>query len=147
MKTKNIILQLRKERGMSQDELADKIMVTRQAVSRWENCDTVPNIDTLKLLSKEFDVSINTLLGEPRKLICQCCGMPLEDDNISREPDGTFNEEYCKWCYADGKFIYTSLEELLDFLESHMSNEAWPPEQVRAYFENQLPKLDHWKQI
>ena len=41
MKTKNIILQLRKERGMSQDELADKIMVTRQAVSRWENCDTV----------------------------------------------------------------------------------------------------------
>ena len=147
METKNIILKLRTERGMSQDELADKIMVTRQAVSRWENGDTVPNTDTLKLLSKEFDVSINTLLGEPRKLICQCCGMPLEDTNISREPDGTFNEEYCKWCYADGKFIYTSLEELLDFLESHMSNEAWPPEQVRAYFENQLPKLDHWKQI
>ena len=67
METKNIILKLRTERGMSQDELADKIMVTRQAVSRWENGDTVPNTDTLKLLSKEFDVSINTLLGEPRK--------------------------------------------------------------------------------
>ena len=37
MKTKNIILQLRTERGMSQDELAEKIIVTRQAVSRWEN--------------------------------------------------------------------------------------------------------------
>ena len=71
METKNIILKLRTGRGMSQDELADKIMVTRQAVSRWENGDTVPNTDTLKLLSKEFDVSINTLLGEPRKLICQ----------------------------------------------------------------------------
>ena len=57
METKNIILKLRTERGMSQDELADKIMVTRQAVSRWENGDTVPNTDTLKLLSKEFDVS------------------------------------------------------------------------------------------
>ena len=64
METKNIILKLRTERGMSQDELADKIMVTRQAVSRWECGDTVPNTDTLKLLSKEFDVSINTLLGD-----------------------------------------------------------------------------------
>ena len=82
METKNIILKLRTERGMSQDELADKIMVTRQAVSRWENGDTVPNTDTLKLLSKEFDVSINTLLGEPRKLICQCCGMPIDDDSV-----------------------------------------------------------------
>ena len=36
METKNIILKLRTERGMSQDELADKIMVTRQAVSRWK---------------------------------------------------------------------------------------------------------------
>ena len=51
MKIKNIILKLRTERGMSQDELADKIMVTRQAVSRWENGDTVPNTDTLKRLS------------------------------------------------------------------------------------------------
>ena len=41
MEMKNIILKLRTERGMSQDELADKIMVTRQAVSRWENGDTV----------------------------------------------------------------------------------------------------------
>ena len=49
--------QLRTERGMSQDELANKVMVTRQAVSRWENGDTVPNTDTLRLLSKEFDVS------------------------------------------------------------------------------------------
>ena len=41
METKKIILKLRTERGMSQDELANKVMVTRQAVSRWENGDTV----------------------------------------------------------------------------------------------------------
>ena len=146
MDTKEILLELRTKRGLSQEQLAEQVHVTRQAVSRWETGETVPNTETLKLLSRLFDVSINTLLGSPRQLICQCCGMPLEDPNISREPDGTFNEEYCKWCYADGKFVYTSLEELLNFLESHMSNEAWPPEQVRAYFEAQLPKLNHWKQ-
>ena len=145
METKNIILKLRTERGMSQDELADKIMVTRQAVSRWENGDTVPNTDTLKLLSKEFDVSINTLLGEPRKLICQCCGMPLEDEITSREPDGSFNEEYCKWCYSGGEFKYNSAEQLIDFCVKHMATEAWPAEQVRAHMEAVVPQLRHWK--
>lgn len=82
METKSIILELRDKAGLSQDELAEKVYVTRQAVSRWENGETTPNIETLKLLSKLFDVSINTLLGSPRQLICQCCGMPLEDSNI-----------------------------------------------------------------
>ena len=145
MQTKDIIFELRTKKGLSQDELAEKVFVTRQAVSRWENGDTVPNTETLKLLSRFFDVSINTLLGSPRNLICQCCGMPLEDCNISKENDGFFNEEYCKWCYADGNFCYTSLEELTDFLVRHMANENWPADQARAYFEQQLPKLNYWK--
>ena len=146
MNTKDILLELRTKNGLSQDVLAEKIHVTRQAVSRWETGETVPNTETLKLLSKLFDVSINTLLGSPRKLICQCCGMPLEDSTTSKEPDGTFNEAYCKCCYADGKFVYTNLAQLTDFLVAHMSNENWPPEQVRAYLEAQLPTLDHWRQ-
>ena len=145
METKNVIHELRTKTGMSQDELAEKLYVTRQAVSRWETGETVPNSETLKLLSKLFDVSINTLLGSPRKLVCQCCGMPLEDSLISRERDGGFNEEYCKWCYTDGKFVYTSIEELTEFLVGHMSNDSFPPEQARAYFEAQLPQLDYWK--
>ena len=144
MDTKNIILKLRTERGMSQDELADKIMVTRQAVSRWENGDTIPNTDTLKLLSKEFDVSINTLLGSPLKLICQCCGMPLEDEIMSKEKDGSINEDYCKWCYKDGNFTYNDIESLISFCENTMSNESFTRAQVRDYMNNLLPKLKHW---
>ena len=71
MDTKNIILNLRTKHGMSQDALAEKVFVTRQAVSRWETGETTPKTETLKLLSKLFDVSINTLLGSPRRLICQ----------------------------------------------------------------------------
>ena len=62
MDTKQVILELRNQKGMSQAELAEKVFVSRQAVSRWENGETVPNTETLKLLSKVFDVSINTLL-------------------------------------------------------------------------------------
>ena len=69
MDTKDVILELRTKKGLSQDELAEKVHVTRQAVSRWENGETIPNTETLKLLSKFFDVSINTLLGSPRQLI------------------------------------------------------------------------------
>ena len=50
MKTNSVIFELRKKSGLSQDELAAKVMVTRQAVSRWENGETVPNTETLKLL-------------------------------------------------------------------------------------------------
>ena len=146
MEIKEILRQLRTERGLSQNELANKVHVTRQAVSRWETGETVPNTETLKLLSELFDVSINTLLGSPRQLICQCCGMPLDETSISTELDGSRNEAYCKWCYTGGKFVYTNLEQLIEFLVVHMSNENWPPEQVRAYFQMQLPKLDYWRQ-
>ena len=144
METKDIIAQLRTKNGMSQAELAEKVFVTRQAVSRWETGETQPNTETLKLLSRLFDVSINTLLGSPRQLICQCCGMPLDDSTTSRDTVGSFNEDYCKWCYTDGKFVYTNLEQLVDFLVEHFSSEQFPPEQARAYYEANLPKLKHW---
>ena len=51
MTTKDVLFDLRTKFGLSQDELAEKVFVTRQAVSRWENGDTVPNTETLKLLS------------------------------------------------------------------------------------------------
>ena len=73
MEIRDILKTLREKKHLTQEQLAEHVMVSRQAVSRWENGETQPNTDTLKLLSKEFDVSINTLLGSPRQLICQCC--------------------------------------------------------------------------
>ena len=145
METKDVILNLRNRENLSQEELAEKLFVTRQAVSRWETGETTPNTETLKQLSKLFDVSVNTLLGAPRQLICQCCGMPLDDGTLSKEPDGEFNEDYCKWCYADGKFTYESKEQLIDFCVKHMASENWPAEQIRAHMEALVPTLKHWK--
>ena len=145
METKDVLLELRTKNGMSQDELAEKAFVTRQAVSRWENGETVPNTETLKILSKIFNVSINTLLGAPRQLICQCCGMPLEDAIISKERDGSLNEEYCQWCYADGTYMYSNMDDLIQVCVKNMVNDNCTEEQARAYLRETLPKLNYWK--
>ncbi|MBR0435149.1 MAG: helix-turn-helix domain-containing protein [Lachnospiraceae bacterium] len=147
MSTKDILLELRTKHGLSQDSLAEKVFVTRQAVSRWENGETVPNTETLKLLSKLYNVSINTLLGSPHKLICQCCGMPLEDEIIGRNEDGTLNEDYCKWCYADGTYTYSDMDDLIDVCVHNMVNENFTEEQARSYLKDTLPKLDYWKRF
>ena len=147
METKDILRQLREKNHLTQDQMAERVMVTRQAVSRWETGETQPNTDTLKILSKEFDVSINTLLGSPRQLVCQCCGMPLNEDSmISHEPDGSFNEDYCKWCYTDGEFAYKDKASLIDFLIGHMPNpEQQPEDERRVQYDQYLSLLKHWK--
>lgn len=64
MKVKDILLNLRKNNNLTQDKMAKKLFVTRQAVSRWENGETIPNVDTLKLISNIFDISINSLITD-----------------------------------------------------------------------------------
>ncbi len=147
METCEVLKSLREKNGLTQEELAGRVLVTRQAVSRWETGETQPNTETLKLLSRVLDVSINTLLGSPRQLWCQCCGMPLtEDAQISREPDGSFNEEYCTWCYTGGAFVYPTMGSLLDFLIAHMPDpEGLPEAERRSRYAGWLSQLKHWK--
>lgn len=147
METRDIIKKLREKNGLTQEQMAERLMISRQAISRWENGEIQPDTESLKLLSKEFNVSINTLLGTPRQFICQCCGMPLNEDSlISREKDGSYNEDYCKWCYADGKFVYQSKESLVDYLVSHMPNpDNLKDEDRRIQFDVYLSQLKHWK--
>lgn len=56
------IQQLRKNKGMSQEELADKVGVSRQAVSKWESNQSLPDIEKIILLSNYFDVTTDYLL-------------------------------------------------------------------------------------
>lgn len=112
MEMKDILKDLRGKNRLTQEQMAERLMVTRQAVSRWETGETQPNTDTLKLLSRKFNVSINTLLGSPRQLVCRCCGMPLNEDSlIGRGLDGSYHEDLCKWCYGDFKLKSAILRE------------------------------------
>lgn len=58
---------IRKEKGFTQNEIADKVGVTSQAVSKWENDLASPDIDILLKLSEIFDISVDELLGKETK--------------------------------------------------------------------------------
>lgn len=152
MDTKNAILELRKSLNLSQDEFAEKLLVTRQAVSRWENGDTTPNTDTLKLIAKTFDVSVDYLLGYPVGQ-CQSCGMTLaKDSDKGTESDGSKSEEYCSFCYRQGKFVQAiSMEEMAE--HNLQDLDEWnksvglhlTKEEAKKLLMEFLPTLKRWK--
>ena len=115
METKDAILTLRKDLGLSQDAFAQKLFVTRQAVSRWETGETVPSTDILKQIAKTFQVSADQLLGYPAG-VCQSCGMPLDQEELhGTEADGSKSASFCTYCYQHGAYTYpTTLEGMVE---------------------------------
>ena len=68
IKTGKFIAALRREKGLTQEQLGEKLCVTNKTISRWENGNYMPNVEMLSLLSKEFGVSINELISGDRLL-------------------------------------------------------------------------------
>lgn len=64
---------------------------------------------------------------------------------MGHNSDGSLNEDYCKWCYVDGTYTYSDMDDLIDVCVKHMVNENFTEEQARAYMKELLPKLDYWK--
>ena len=65
------ILKLRKKLGLSQEELSEKVGVTRQTISNWELNETGPNTEQLKLLSKALNVSVDELINNDIKSVLE----------------------------------------------------------------------------
>lgn len=66
IKIGKFIAALRKEKGLTQEQLEEKLGVTNKTISRWENGNYMPDVEMLSLLSKEFGVSINELVSGKR---------------------------------------------------------------------------------
>lgn len=71
--------ELRKQKGYTQEELADVLFVSRAAISKWESGRGYPNIDSLKAISKIFSISVDELLSSNELLII------AEEDNKKKE--------------------------------------------------------------
>lgn len=66
MKFNEKILDLRRQKGWSQEELGNKLDVSRQTISKWEIGATTPELENLVMLSEVFDISIDELVDNPR---------------------------------------------------------------------------------
>ncbi len=148
MALKDVLAQTRKEKGLTQEELARKVFVTRQAVSRWETGETTPGIDMTKLLASVLDVPVMHLLDLPQEPSCQCCGTPFSVPNMDKgtNTDGTQNPDYCKWCYDEGTFTYKTLDEVIETSAPYLAEASGMSlDEAISFMGALLPTLGHWQ--
>ena len=132
MAFKETLVAAREQRGMTQQDLAEKLYVTRQAVSRWENGETEPSVDMRKLIATVLDVPVIQLFDIDVSQLCQCCGTPFT--------------AYCKWCYDGGQFAYQSEDELIEKTAPVlMEATGMSQEEAVSFMGVLVPHLQHWQ--
>ena len=89
IKIGKFIAVLRKEKGLTQEQLGEKLGVTNKTVSRWENGNYMPDVEMLSLLSKEFGVSINELISGER-LLAEDFKKAADDNLVTALNNSTF---------------------------------------------------------
>lgn len=75
---KENLIMLRKLKGFSQEEMAEKIDISRQAYGKWESGETIPDIEKCAMLAKIYDITIDSLIREYR----------VEDTPLAPAPEG-----------------------------------------------------------
>lgn len=148
MAMKDIIAQIRAEKGLTQEQMAHGLYVTRQAVSRWENGETQPGIDMVKLICTTYQVPLERFFEMPKEYYCQCCSMPITQPDLhGTEADGSPSDNYCKWCYQQGEFTAQAVD-MDEFIEATAQMEAdalgISREEAVSLMATLLPHLDRW---
>lgn len=113
------IQSLRKQKGMSQEELADKIGVSRQAVSKWESEQSTPDLDKVVIMSELFEVTTDYLLKgiEPVAVNDHKTMADVVDEKILNEKNGRRAKSILKWGLIGlGAFLTIDAISLIVFL-------------------------------
>lgn len=126
----------RKEKGLTQDQLAEKLGVTAQAVSKWENDQSCPDINILPKLAEIFGTSTDALLGMEKETVHEA---EVVEPQIENEPEGLhFDNGQVEFHYDGGRrsalgmalwVLLTGALMLLEFFQNgtlDMWNTAWP---------------------
>ena len=113
------IQSLRKQKGMAQEELADKIGVSRQAVSKWESEQATPDLDKVVIMSEIFEVTTDYLLNgiEPVEVKDHKTMADVVDGKILTEKNGKRAKSVLKWVLIGlGAFLTIDVISLIVFL-------------------------------
>lgn len=150
MALKDKLPELRERAGFTQQTLAGKLFVTRQAISRWETGETTPGIDMTKLLAITLDVPIAELLEmPPTGHFCQACGMYLtRDEDRAPLPDGTFAEDWCQWCGNEAANTEgMTVDDMVELCAPHMveSGAFATRDEAVSLLGAVLPQLKRWR--
>lgn len=140
----------RRAAGLTQEQLAARVYVTRQAVSRWETGESEPGIDMRKLLASVLGVPVTQLLDLPDGPSCQCCGTPFDVPNMpfGTNADGTENTDYCGWCYRDGEFTAKGLDEIIELNVPYLVEATgYSKEEAVSFMGAVLPTLKRWRGV
>ena len=142
------LIELRKRKGLTQEGLAAKLYVTRQAVSRWERGEVVPGIDMMKLIANVLDEPIMHLLDLPERY-CESCGMILTPADYGSDADGSKDEHYCKWCYEQGKYTYeTTMDAMIEDCAPRLAeNTGMSRDEAVSLMGAVLPHLKRWSAV
>ena len=148
MAIKDKLAQLRKDRGLTQEELAAKLYVTRQAVSRWETGETTPGIDMTKLIAGALGVPVFQLLDISQEPACQCCGAPFSVPNMPKgtNANGNENPDYCKWCYDEGRFADETMDDVIEHSAPYLAEAMGISlDEAVSFMGALLPSLGRWR--
>ena len=150
MALKDKLPELRERAGFTQQTLAEKLFVTRQAISRWDTGETTPGLDMTKLLAITLDVPIAELLEmPPTGHFCQACGMYLtRDEDRAPLPDGTFAEDWCQWCGNEAANTEgMTVDDMIELCAPHMveSGAFATRDEAVSLLGAVLPQLKRWR--
>ena len=140
------LIAIRHAHGLTQEELATKLYVTRQAVSRWERGEVTPSIDMMKLIASVTGEPLAHLIEMPEHY-CESCGMILTPDSYGTDKDGKKTEDYCKWCYDRGEYTHeTTMDDMIEDCAPRLAkNTGMSLDEAVSLMGAVLPQLERWR--
>ena len=142
------LVAVRRAHTLTQDQLAEKLYVTRQAVSRWERGEVTPGIDMMKLIAAVTGEPLAHLLEMPEHY-CESCGMYLTPDDYGTDAAGQKTDHYCKWCYDRGNYTYeTTMEAMIEDCAPRLAkNTGMTLDEAVSLMGAVLPQLERWRAV